>query len=510
MPAAGAAPRNVAGLRHLASAAFTLDVRSLAAYRIGLGLLLVADAILRTRDFRLMFAPDGIFPPALIRQLHSGPFAWSLAFLDDSLGCGAAVLAAQGVAGACLAAGFHTRAATIVGWIALVSVVRRTAPATNAGDMWLTCQLLWSTMLPLGAAWSIDARRRQPAATARPAAVCSLASAALVLQLVAVYEAAGISKCNDTWFSGDAVRHALSVHDHGTALGMTVARADWLTRPLTWAVVAGELLAPAILLVAPTAAVRGGLVAAFVAFHALIWITMSVGLFAPIGIVAWLPLIPARAWSRLGGPLPGTTAGLERWTSAACATAMGLAAASFLHDVGSWRSTPLPAPLVAAIDAACLRQEWGMFGMVPAQHQWVYGAARLADGRTVDLLRNGRPVEREFPAGGFTSLPHHRWHKLFWILPRPPMAAFRPAVAAALAGDWNSRHEGDDRAVAVEIVFAQRATAGDDSPTLASVVASWPPRSADGRGNLDRLLQDLERPLRPPLAGERLAEDSGR
>ena len=36
-------------------AAFTLDTRSLAAYRIGLGLILVADCLLRTRDFSLMF-----------------------------------------------------------------------------------------------------------------------------------------------------------------------------------------------------------------------------------------------------------------------------------------------------------------------------------------------------------------------------------------------------------------------------------------------------------------------
>ena len=41
---------SVAEIRH----AFTLDTRSLALYRIGLGLLLVTDCLLRSRDMRLM------------------------------------------------------------------------------------------------------------------------------------------------------------------------------------------------------------------------------------------------------------------------------------------------------------------------------------------------------------------------------------------------------------------------------------------------------------------------
>ena len=60
-----------------------------------------------------------------------------------------------------------------------------------------------------------------------------------------------------------------------------------------------------------------------------------------------------------------------------------------------------------------------MFGEVPAQEQWVYGRAELADGSVVDVLRDGRPLETVRPGGGFLTLPHHRWHKMFWELPRP-------------------------------------------------------------------------------------------
>ena len=47
-----------------------------------------------------------------------------------------------------------------------------------------------------------------------------------------------------------------------------------------------------------------------------------------------------------------------------------------------------------------------MFADVRAQRQWVVSRAVLADGRVVDLVRGGAPVETPEPAGGFMSLPH--------------------------------------------------------------------------------------------------------
>jgi len=59
-------------VQHAVQRRFAIDVRSLAVFRIALGLVLVADALLRTRDFTLMFAADGVFPPPLIRDYFDG------------------------------------------------------------------------------------------------------------------------------------------------------------------------------------------------------------------------------------------------------------------------------------------------------------------------------------------------------------------------------------------------------------------------------------------------------
>ena len=59
--------------------ACTLDLRSLAVFRVGIGLLVTADALLRSRDVSWMFAPDGMFPLAVLRRYLGDPCAWSLA-----------------------------------------------------------------------------------------------------------------------------------------------------------------------------------------------------------------------------------------------------------------------------------------------------------------------------------------------------------------------------------------------------------------------------------------------
>jgi len=489
-------------LARWASAAFTLDARSLAVYRIGLGLLLLVDSLLRTRDFSLMFAPRGIFPLAAIAEYYGDPTNWSVAFWHDSAWWGGLVLATQGLAGIALAAGYRTRLATVIGWIALVSVVRRTAPATNAGDMWLGCQLLWSMFLPLGEWWSVDARCRaaeagdggEPDRPQRPVAVFSIASAALVLQLVAVYWGAGFSKCNQTWFEGQAVTHALSVHDHGTPLGMRLGQFAGVAWAAKWAVLGGEIILPLALVAATSPRVRSGIVLAFIAFHAAIWLTMSVGLFAPIGMVAWLPLIPSTWWPQPALQAARKPAGLRPAASLACGLAASLAAVSFVHQVTPWQSQALPRWLAAPLNLTALRQAWAMFALVPAQEQWIYSRAVLKDGSIVDVLRRGRPVESVRPGGGFCSLPHHRWHKFFWILPRPQTRMFADPTAAALADDWNRRVAADRQMTSLEIRFAvQPGGSGADAAVRDALVAAWPTRSPAGSGNLDRFLQANER-----------------
>lgn len=484
-------------------ATFTLDTRGLAAFRIGLGLILAADCVLRFRTFPLMFAADGVFPPDVLRTYQGTAATWSLALAFDATWWGGCVLAAEGVLGVLLALGWHTRAITVAAWAVTISLVHRTAPATYAGDVWMICMLLWSMFLPLGAVWSVDAVRR--ADRPRPLTACSAGTAAFVLQVAAVYFGAGLSKCNPTWTSGEAMAHALSVHDHGNPLGMLIARAGWLTAPVTWTVLAAELVGPIVLLLVPSTRVRLALGATFILFHAAIWATMWVGLFAAIGITAWIALLPPAVWDRVT-PRPALTAGvagLSRPATLTCAAALAVASVSFTHYWGLLGPAPLPQPLRIAIAATGLVQEWSMFGEVPAQEQWVYGRAVLADGRIVDLLRGGRPLTAERPDGGFGSLGSHRWHKLFWVLPQPRVRVFGTPTAAALVAAWNACHGPEGQVRTLELRFATQGVRGAEAPLRDMIVATWPPRGGGGEGNLDRLLDAVPSEVPTPPAASR-------
>lgn len=479
-------------LRRQATQTFTLDARSLAAYRIGLGLLLLADCLLRRRDFGLMLTPDGVMPPGLVRTYLGHPAQWSVALFHDSAWWNGGVLAAEGFAGLFLMLGLFTRPATLVGWIAVVSLIRRTLPAANSGDIWLACQLLWAAFLPLGTRWSLDSRRA--AVPPAPTNAVSIATVAAVLQLVAVYLGAGLAKCNPTWFTGEAVRRGLSVHDHGTTLGMVIGSNPWITRPLQWIVPIAEIVLPLVLLAIPSARVRFGIVGLAIAFHAGIWALMSVGLFAAVGLVAWLPLIPASAWPTESAASGARSVGLGRPATVCCGLLAALAAVAFFIQSVAGRPGPLPEPLATAIHLTFLPQEWRMFGTVRSQEQWVSCRGRLANGQVVDPLRRGQPATAGAPPGGFASLPNHRWHRFLWRLPEPAARPFGSAAAAALARDWNSRHSPDQRLLAVEI-WGGLAKLSADGTARDTLLGAWPTRSATGQGNLDRFLDASAPPI---------------
>ena len=207
--ASSSLPFGIARLFANVRSAAQLDRESIAAFRIAAGFVMVADALLRSRDFWLFFSQEGIFPPDIL-QKYLEPGCWSLNFLNEALWWQGAMLAAKAVAGLSLMAGYLSSVSCFMAWVIWTSILRRTEPAANAGDFWMTCLLYWGMLLPLGDMLSIDSLLK----TKRKYATRSLASAAFLAQVLTVYLHAGISKLQGDWLNGSAVGYVLSVHDH--------------------------------------------------------------------------------------------------------------------------------------------------------------------------------------------------------------------------------------------------------------------------------------------------------
>jgi hypothetical protein len=178
---------------------FGADLRSLAALRVVLALLVLADLALRATDFYAHYTDEGVLPREQLLEgglLDTSAFSFALANgepLFASLLFGATALAAVG-----LLLGYRTRLSTVVVWALLMSIQWRNPLLLNGGDTLLRLLLFWGMFLPLGAYWSVD--RLRGASPARPTMLFfSLGTVGLFMQIAFVYVFTAILKSGDEW-----------------------------------------------------------------------------------------------------------------------------------------------------------------------------------------------------------------------------------------------------------------------------------------------------------------------
>lgn len=342
---------------------FSLDLRSLALFRLGLATMVLLDWIDRLPDLRVFYSDAGVVPRTLVTGTHplsihilSGA-TWFQALLAV-VACAFAVL---------LFVGYRTVLVTLVSWFLLISVHARTPPLMQGGDHLLRMLLFWSIFLPLGACFSVDASR--PGARPPARSLLSLATVAYLLQICQVYWYAAGYKWLAPWREeGTAIYLALHVDYFPTRVGLWLREQPELCRLLTHYTIWLETLGPVLLLLPFHVGLqRLVTIAAFIHFHASLALTMELGHFPFVCMVAWLPLLPTSFWDRLWAKLrdPAVT-GLRVYYDADRPRAATVAAClrSFLL-LGDSR-------LIAAQEEperlARLRKEGG-WGVVDAQGQ---------------------------------------------------------------------------------------------------------------------------------------------
>ena len=190
---------------------FGLDLRSLAVMRIGFGIILLLDIIVRCTDLEVHYSDAGMFPRSVIAGYYSRGETLSLHMASGSSLFAGLLFGVQAVAAAAMTVGWRTRQATIVSWLLLYSLHVRNPVVINGGDMFLLMAMLWACFLPLGRIWSVDSRMA-PTVT-RPAAVaCGFSSAGFVVQLAALYLFSVALKSGHDWREGGtAIYYALSL-----------------------------------------------------------------------------------------------------------------------------------------------------------------------------------------------------------------------------------------------------------------------------------------------------------
>jgi hypothetical protein len=360
----------------------------------------------------------------------------------------------------CFIAGYQTRVATLGCWIMLVSFHVRAPLILNAGDTLLHCWFFWSLFLPLGRVLSLDAVRRRTVPVDSPTH-CSVASAALILQICLMYWFSALSKCNAYWLEASALNYILAFDMYCRPAAHWVGQFPLVTRVLSWGTLLLEFVGPVVMLIPyRTALLRVVVIALLALFHVGIELTLKVELLSFICLSGLVALLPGIVWERIGWKLPAIAPDAPRRGPRWARIGTAVVCLPLLLTVVIWNvivttSTSLPPLATRAmgclLNVVMLSQKWDMFANPPTEDVWFVYRARLKNGQLVDILRGGAPVDFERPSAADPVFPGHRWRKMHHHLLREDLKRYRNAVADYLCRRWNRTHSEAEQIVVLDV-----------------------------------------------------------
>lgn len=394
-------------LHSLFTRAFTLDTRSIALFRIALGLVITIDLSLRLLDAERHYSDIGILP----RSVLSYPMTLSFHGLNGSPEFQSALFVAGIIMAIGLTLGVWPRTCAILLFVFSISMQHRNETILEGYDLYSRSLLLWASFLPLSARFSLAGTTP----TTRQG-VATLGTAVIISQIFIVYYFNGLNKLNETWVSGDAIANSLNYLYFPTAFGVWLQKFPEFLRFLTFATLAIELFAP-VLLISPyfPGVCKGLFVGIFVLLHLGIWLALDVGLFPAVSIAALLMLIPRE----IGAPPAQDKAmDLPRWEKLVLVT---LVTIPLIFHIGlsipGYRRSEWSRPIARVVEALRLQQRWTMFQSVPRTTFWPLLLGETKDGRTLRLpdFEEFKNVDRTTVQARFTR---HRQKKEFLALHR--------------------------------------------------------------------------------------------
>ena len=282
-------------VRQWIGARVRIDTRSLALFRIALGLLIVGDIALRSRNLTRFYTDDGAVPASLAVAVEPIAAYSPYAAVTSATGV-AALFAVTALVGAALALGYYTRPVTVLALVLVVSLDARNPFVLSFADVLFATLLALAVFLPLGERWSIDA---VAAGGPRRRSVSGVASALILVQMVIMYVVNGYHKTtSELWRSGEAAVLILGIDEVTHLFGDALRAVPELLRlgGLVWLV----LLCGAWLLLVLRGRSRHLLVVVFATAHVAMALTVRVGAFSFVCLTGLVLFCQSSAWDDAG------------------------------------------------------------------------------------------------------------------------------------------------------------------------------------------------------------------
>ncbi|ELY46347.1 HTTM domain-containing protein [Natronorubrum sulfidifaciens] len=294
LPAQSALLESGHRLRRALERRVRIDTRTLAVFRVLVGILIVADLALRSRNFSYFYTDDGVVPRSLAMEA-TPEYAISVYYLTTSSTVIAALFVLQALVALQLIVGYKTRVATVLSFLFVVSLDHHNPFVLSYADTLFRLLLFWAIFLPLGERWSVDAVHADR--TPRPS-VANAASVLILSQMIFMYFSNGLIKSqSDVWTSGDAAPLVFGLDEMTFLLGDVVRGFPTLLEygGLLWF----YMLVGSWLLVALRGRPRMLLAGLFVGGHLAFALTVRIGAFPYVALAGVLLFLQGQFWTDL-------------------------------------------------------------------------------------------------------------------------------------------------------------------------------------------------------------------
>ena len=374
-------------------------------------------------------------------HLMGGSVAFQSVFMLIGIGAGLAVIL-----------GWHTRWSMVLAWVLTVSLQNRNPVILYGGDAVLRMMTFWCLFMPMGACWSLDAKR-SPVQTSNPH--LSMASLAALMQIAFIYCFGALLKTGNDWTrDGTAVYNALMASQFVRTPGLWLLPHEDLCKFLTFGVWWLELLGPFIAFIPWRSAWwRILVILSMWLMHAGFATCLRIGYFGTIMMMIWLLFVPslawdalAKRWPRLGTTFQPSNAPPWPWQRIALESFLGFCLV-IVTLWNLWTFNPVrwklgPSPILNGIAQALrLDQNWSMFAPSSATDDgWMILDAELYDDSHIDLLRAGQPLTFDKPRRISSEYPDWKWHKFEVNLLGDNNVQLRQPFGDCIAREWSRKH----------------------------------------------------------------------
>ena len=285
--------------------AYSLDLRSLALFRIGLAAVLLGDLFFRSFDLTAFYTDWGVLPRAALLDKFAPADRFSIHLMSGQPTVERALFLLAAFFAVMLLLGVKTRLSAIACWFMLVSLQNRNPEILQGGDVYLRQLAFWAMFLPIGAIYSVDSAlnssQADPESAADKHSYFSMVGIALMLQIAFVYSFSVLLKTGSAWHDEhSAVYYALSIQQMSTPVGHFLLHFPKLLPWLTRGTLIQEASIP-ILVLMPFffGPVRTLAVLSILVLHAALGISIRLGHFPWIAAAAALPLLPSWFWDKV-------------------------------------------------------------------------------------------------------------------------------------------------------------------------------------------------------------------